>query len=174
MNTKLPALFHCAPHHYHKNRSPYWYIQCVDFDRKKHDKSTGFRAGDPNDTRKGFVRVLRAFSICITASCSSPSPHCRYFAGSARVPSLAGAGESGRRPDKGRRAEISAFANSPRNGSSTNAGGLATMAFTSSCSRDLSPPPRMNLETKSVARRVASPSGSPNRKKSFAFITTEG
>src|SRR5437773_10078243 len=44
------------------------------------------------------------------------------------------------------------------------------MAFTSSCSRDLSPPPRMNLETKSVARRVASPSGTPRRRKSLAFI----
>src|SRR6266480_3497969 len=140
MNTKLPALFHCAPHHYHKNRLPYWYIQSVDFDRKKHDKSTGFRAGDPNDTRKGFVRVLRAFSICITASCSSPSPHCRYFAGSAR-------GGGG--------AFSKAFANSPRNGSSTNADGLRTIASTSSRSRDLSPPPRMNLLIKSVARRCA-------------------
>src|SRR5438094_10677561 len=96
-----------------------------------------------------------AFSICITASCSSPSPHWRYFTGSAR-------GGGG--------ALSNAFANSPRNGSSTNAEGLATMAFTSSCSRDLSPPPRMNLETKSVARRVASPNGTPSRRKSFAFI----
>src|SRR5882762_6549546 len=37
---------------YHKNRSPYWYIQYVDSDGKKHDKSTGFRADDPNDTVK--------------------------------------------------------------------------------------------------------------------------
>jgi hypothetical protein len=29
----------------------------------------------------------------------------------------------------------------------------------------------MNLATKSVARRVASPRGTPNRKKSFAFIS---
>ena len=37
---------------YRKNRSPFWYIQYVDSDRKKHDKSTGFRADDPNDTVK--------------------------------------------------------------------------------------------------------------------------
>src|SRR5437867_7993205 len=96
-----------------------------------------------------------AFSICITASCSRPSPHCRYFTGSAR-------GGGG--------AFSNAFANSPRNGSPTNAAGLATMALTSSCRRDLSPPPRMNLETKSVARRVASPSGTPSRRKSLVFI----
>ncbi|MEK7708112.1 MAG: hypothetical protein AAB380_08970 [Verrucomicrobiota bacterium] len=43
---------------YHKNRSPYWYIQYLDSDRKKHDKSTGFRADDPNDTIK--AKILRA------------------------------------------------------------------------------------------------------------------
>ena len=43
---------------YHKNRSPYWYIQYLDPDRKKHDKSTGFRADDPNDTIK--AKILRA------------------------------------------------------------------------------------------------------------------
>jgi len=31
---------------YRKNRSPFWYIQYVDSDRKKHDKSTGLRADD--------------------------------------------------------------------------------------------------------------------------------
>ena len=35
---------------YLKNRSPYWYIQYLDSDRKKHDKSTGRPAHDPNDT----------------------------------------------------------------------------------------------------------------------------
>src|SRR5208283_720980 len=96
-----------------------------------------------------------AFSICITASCSRCSPHCRYLTGSA-------CGDGG--------ALSNAFANSPRNGSSTNADGLAMMAATSSCNRDLSPPPRTNLETKSVARRAASPRGTPNRKESFVFI----
>src|SRR2546425_13128804 len=43
---------------YRKNRSPFWYIQYVDSDRKKHDKSTGFRADDPNDTVK--AKILRA------------------------------------------------------------------------------------------------------------------
>ena len=43
---------------YHKNRSPYWYIQYVDSDRNKHDKSTGLRADDPNDTVK--AKILRA------------------------------------------------------------------------------------------------------------------
>ncbi len=43
---------------YRKNRSPFWYIQYVDSDRKKHDKSTGFRADDPNDTIK--AKSLRA------------------------------------------------------------------------------------------------------------------
>jgi hypothetical protein len=32
----------------------------------------------------------------------------------------------------------------------------------------------MNWATKSVARRVACPNGTPNRKKSFAFITSSG
>lgn len=43
---------------YHKKRSPYWYIQYVDSERKKHDKSTGLRADDPNDTIK--AKILRA------------------------------------------------------------------------------------------------------------------
>jgi hypothetical protein len=43
---------------YRKNRSPYWYIQYIDSDKKKHDKSTGLRADDPNDTAK--AKVLRA------------------------------------------------------------------------------------------------------------------
>jgi hypothetical protein len=37
---------------YRKIRSPYWYIQYIDSDKKKHDKSTGLRADDPNDTAK--------------------------------------------------------------------------------------------------------------------------
>jgi hypothetical protein len=43
---------------YHKNRSPYWYVQYLDSDRKKHDKSTGLRADDPNDTVR--AKILRA------------------------------------------------------------------------------------------------------------------
>lgn len=43
---------------YRKNRSPYWYIQYLDSNKKKHDKSTGFRADDPNDTIK--AKILRA------------------------------------------------------------------------------------------------------------------
>ena len=31
-----------------KKRSPFWYVQYLDSDRKKHDKSTGLRADDPN------------------------------------------------------------------------------------------------------------------------------
>jgi hypothetical protein len=40
---------------------------------------------------------------------------------------------------------------------------------TASRNRDWSPPPRTNLETKSVARRVASASGTPIRRKAFVF-----
>lgn len=43
---------------YRKNRSPYWYVQYIDSDGIKHDKSTGLRADDPNDTAK--AKVLRA------------------------------------------------------------------------------------------------------------------
>lgn len=43
---------------YRKLRSPFWYIQYIDADKIKHDKSTGFRADDPNDTIK--AKVLRA------------------------------------------------------------------------------------------------------------------
>lgn len=43
---------------YRKTRSPYWYIQYLDSERKKHDKSTGLRADDPNDTAK--AKRLRA------------------------------------------------------------------------------------------------------------------
>jgi integrase len=43
---------------YRKNRSPYWYVQYVDANQIKHDKSTGLRADDPNDTVK--AKVLRA------------------------------------------------------------------------------------------------------------------
>ena len=65
-----------------------------------------------------------------------------------------------------------ALANSLRRLSSAKADGLATIAFTSSSKRVLSPPLRMNLLTKSVARRVASPSGIPRRIKSLVFITS--
>src|SRR5260370_3326518 len=97
----------------------------------------------------------QAFSICITASCSSPSPHCRYLMGSLR----GGGGALSR-----------ALANSARRVSSVKADGLATIAFTSSSSRVLSPPARINLLMKSVTRRVASPRGIPRRMKSFVFI----
>ena len=43
---------------YRKNRSPFWYIQYLDSESKKHDKSTGLRADDPNDTAK--AKALRA------------------------------------------------------------------------------------------------------------------
>ena len=43
---------------YRKIRSPFWYIQYLDSERKKHDKSTGLRADDPNDTAK--AKRLRA------------------------------------------------------------------------------------------------------------------
>jgi|SRR6266542_5453827 len=33
---------------YRKKRSPFWYVQYPGSDRKKHDKSTGLRADDPN------------------------------------------------------------------------------------------------------------------------------
>ena len=40
----------------------------------------------------------------------------------------------------------------------------------SPCKRVLSPPPRMNLATKSVARRVASPRGTRSLRKSLVLI----
>jgi len=43
---------------YRKNRSPYWYIQHLDSESAKHDKSTGLRADDPNDRAK--AKALRA------------------------------------------------------------------------------------------------------------------
>ena len=43
---------------YQKKRSPYWYVQYLDSERKRHDKSTGLRANDPNDTVK--AKILRA------------------------------------------------------------------------------------------------------------------
>src|SRR4030095_2117538 len=46
----------------------------------------------------------------------------------------------------------------------------ATVAFTSSSIRVLSPPPRTNWLMKSVARRIGSPSGTPKRSRSLAFI----
>jgi hypothetical protein len=50
------------------------------------------------------------------------------------------------------------------------------MALISSSNFAVSPPCKTYCATKSVARRVASPSGTPNRKKSFAFIgqTSDG
>ena len=53
---------------YRKNRSPFWYIQYVDSDRKKHDKSTGFRADDPNDTVKGENPARRVGDKGVSAS----------------------------------------------------------------------------------------------------------
>ena len=43
---------------YRKQRSPFWYIQYVNADKEQHDKSTGLRTDDPNDTAK--AKVLRA------------------------------------------------------------------------------------------------------------------
>ena len=43
---------------YRKNRSPYWYVKYFDSEKIKHDKSTGLRADDPNDTAK--AKALRA------------------------------------------------------------------------------------------------------------------
>ncbi len=43
---------------YRKKRSPFWYVQYIDSNKIKHDKSTGLRADDPNDTVK--AKVLRA------------------------------------------------------------------------------------------------------------------
>jgi hypothetical protein len=40
---------------YRKNRSPFWYIQYINVDKIKHDKSTGLRADDPNNTIKAKV-----------------------------------------------------------------------------------------------------------------------
>jgi hypothetical protein len=51
---------------YRKLRSPFWYIQYIDADKNKHDKSTGFRADDSNDTIK--AKVLRAGSEGISTS----------------------------------------------------------------------------------------------------------
>src|SRR5258708_2470074 len=65
------------------------------------------------------------------------------------------------------------LAKSCRKGSSVKAAGLERMVFTSCSSRVLSPPPRMNLEMKSVARRVGSPRGTPRRMKSLVFKLEE-
>jgi len=43
---------------YRKNRSPFWYVQYLDSNRKKRDKSTGLRADDSNETLK--ARIMRA------------------------------------------------------------------------------------------------------------------
>jgi integrase len=43
---------------YPKQKSPFWYIQFVDSDGRKRDKSTGLRVNDPNDTVK--AKALRA------------------------------------------------------------------------------------------------------------------
>lgn len=43
---------------YPKKRSPFWYIQFVDADGRKRDKSTGLRIDDPNDTNK--AKTMRA------------------------------------------------------------------------------------------------------------------
>ena len=43
---------------YRKNRSPDWYIQYLDSESIKHDRSTGLRTDDPNDTAK--AKAMRA------------------------------------------------------------------------------------------------------------------
>ena len=43
---------------YKKNRSPFWWIQFIDADGERRNKSTGLRSDDPNDTVK--ARILRA------------------------------------------------------------------------------------------------------------------
>lgn len=43
---------------YKKDRSPFWWIQFIDADGERRNKSTGLRADDPNDTVK--ARILRA------------------------------------------------------------------------------------------------------------------
>jgi integrase len=43
---------------YPKHNSPFWYIQFIDSDGRKRDKSTGLRVDDPNDTVK--AKALRA------------------------------------------------------------------------------------------------------------------
>ena len=43
---------------YPKLRSPFWYVQYIDGNGRKHDKSTGLRTDDPNDTLK--AKRLRA------------------------------------------------------------------------------------------------------------------
>lgn len=43
---------------YRKKRSPFWYVQFVDSDGKRRDRSTGLRADDPNETAK--AKSLRA------------------------------------------------------------------------------------------------------------------
>jgi len=60
-----------------------------------------------------------------------------------------------------------ALAKSLRKSSAETLTGSPMMAATSSCNRDLSPPPRMNLATKSVARRVASTQRHAETKKIF-------
>ena len=56
---------------YRKKRSPFWYVQYLDSDRKKHDKSTGLRAHDPNvwarrshDHLGAIPRDRRSLSLC--------------------------------------------------------------------------------------------------------------
>jgi integrase len=56
---KFPALLALGMAYiYLKIRSPFWYVQFIDGDGRKHDKSTGLRTDDPNDTLK--AKVLRA------------------------------------------------------------------------------------------------------------------
>jgi hypothetical protein len=42
---------------YRRLRSPFWYVQFIDANGRKHDKSTGLRTDDPNDTLK--AKALR-------------------------------------------------------------------------------------------------------------------
>lgn len=43
---------------YRKQRSPFWYVQYIDREGQKFDRSTGLRADDPNETAK--AKALRA------------------------------------------------------------------------------------------------------------------
>jgi hypothetical protein len=54
---KFPALLALdMAYIYAKPRSPFWYVQYIDSDGRKHDKSTGFRRDDPNETLKAKAR----------------------------------------------------------------------------------------------------------------------
>jgi hypothetical protein len=43
---------------YHKDKSPFWFIQFIDSEGKRHNKSTGLQADNPGETVE--ARALRA------------------------------------------------------------------------------------------------------------------